>query len=76
MVEEEETSLVEPEDYFDPSVGTEGPEFSLGKFFSSVLKRGIKETLTDGGMEPHAHLISLLLIVLVIAIVGGVLFIL
>lgn len=74
MGEEEETSQMDPDDYFDESVGTEGPVFSLGDFFSSVVKSGIKKTLTDGGMEPHAHLISLLLIVLVIAIIGGVLF--
>jgi len=74
MGEEEDTSQ-EPDDYFDASVGTEGPKFSIGKYFSSMLSRGMKETLTDAGMEPHAHLISLLLIVLIIASVAGVLFI-
>ncbi len=75
MDEEVETAQMDHDDYFDPSVGTEGPEFSVGQYFSSVAKRGVKETLTDGAMEPHAHLISLLLVVLVIAMVAGVLFI-
>jgi len=74
MGEEEDTRQTDPDDYFDSSVGTEGPDFSIGSYFSSVAKRGLKKTLTDGAMEPHAHLISLLLIVLVIAILGGVLF--
>lgn len=72
MGEEKENSCSDPYHYYDPEVGEEGPPFSLMKFFSSIRKRGIMATIKDRSLEPHAHLIILLSIVLLIALISGV----
>lgn len=72
MDKEERTENPDPYYYHDPDVGEEGPAFSVGEFFRSVGKRGLKATLRDPAIEPHAHLITLLSIVLVMAIGAGV----
>ncbi len=72
MDEEERTGDPDPYHYHDPDVGEEGPAFSVGEFFRSVGKRGLKGTLRDKAMEPHAYLITLLSIFIIMAISVGV----
>ncbi len=54
--------------FFDPDVGEEGPSFSIGRFFGSIGRRGLKATMKDRAMEPHSHLIGLLSVVVIMAL--------
>jgi len=61
-------------DYTDlgSEIGDEPPEFSIGNVIESFSKRGLINTINDEVIGPHAHLLFLLFIILIIGIIVGV----
>jgi hypothetical protein len=57
---------------FEPEVGDEPPEVSIGTIINAFRTRGFMDTINDEVLGPHVHLFVLLSIVFLITIIIGI----
>ncbi|WP_455393173.1 hypothetical protein [[Eubacterium] cellulosolvens] len=56
---------------FEPEIGDEPPDFSIGSIINMFRTRGFIDTINDEVFGPHVHLFLLLSVVLFITIIIG-----